>query len=153
MINDNQLVTAFGELVEAQRWDIFLTATFRRSIWSIEARRTFRHFFKHLNTESMIFYEKFILALTVFEKNVDRSGVHIHSFIQGINPSYATPLEKRCRAFFGDSKALPYDPTKGAKFYVGRKYASSQLDDFDFLRVNSKLRGHTVSSLPIAGVR
>jgi len=141
MIPNSQLVTAFGELIEGRNWDIFLTTTFRRPKGSTEAKRAFKYFFKHLNTPAMAFFNKFVFALAVFERDSNRNGVHIHALLQGINPSLVASLEKKCREFFGDSVALPYDSDKAGRFYIARKYVSSQLDDYDILRINSRLRG------------
>lgn len=131
-------------LLNKHKYDIWLTTTFRKRTLLEEAVGEFKYFFKHVNKPEEIFFHKYILAWVFFEQDNWRGGVHIHSVINGIEPSWAGLLEKRCRDFFGQSHVKPYDyslpETQSAINYLGQKYVSGKLPHYDFYRINSKLR-------------
>ena len=140
---DKRQITAeqqWVDFIDRERWDLFLTITFRHSKTSFVAKRLFKRFFKHLNTVPNEFFSKYIHCWVFFEKDVYRKGVHIHSLIRGICPSKAALLESKCKSSFGQAKVEPYDSLKGAKYYLAKKYCNNRLDDYDYYKINSAKR-------------
>ena len=141
MVGRTKLVSEFGRFLrDIGPWDLFITITFRNSMKISVAKKSFKQFFKHLNSYEQTFFEKFLICFIVFEKEDNRNGVHIHALIRGVKPLHAELLEKKCRKVFGHTAVLPYNSEKAARFYLSRKYISPDLIDFDFLRINSRLR-------------
>jgi hypothetical protein len=138
-----KLIKGYKDLLDAFSWDIYLTVTFKKSTKLAAAGSAFRYFFKHLNTSDYKFFEKYIKCFVFFEKHKFDRGVHIHSLIQGLNPSFASALENKCLKFFGESKvdAYRYDLPRPASDYLARKCLGSSLEHWDYLKINSKLRG------------
>lgn len=141
-MNNNEIVNGWVEFIDQRNWDIFLTITFRRITRSPLALKSFKWFFKHLNTTTEEYFRKFIYTLIFFENNPERSGVHIHAFIEGISPSTIKLLEKKCTDFFGLTDVKVYDPIKGGKFYLSKKIIDRNLDDYNYYKINSRLRNH-----------
>lgn len=133
------LVASYGDWI-GNDWDLFLTLTFgvmgaathkrpganhywdrhRRDIPPEDrAKELFNGFFKGLNRPNgIIYYKNRIRCFPVFE---NFPHPHVHAFIKGIRPHWAEELEYECSTFFGDSKVEAFDPTRGARYYLGDK--------------------------------
>lgn len=140
MISKHELALNWREFLNKEQWDLFVTITFRKRKLVIGAVKAFKHFFKYVNTFAEPLFKKFIRCFIVFEKEDNRGGVHIHTFIKGINPSHANKLEKNLRSVFGQSKAVSYDSKKGASFYLAKKLGLSNSVHYDYFKINSRLR-------------
>jgi len=140
-MDKQRLVDGWVEFIDRGRWDLFVTITFRESKTSGVAKRMYKHFFKHLNSQEKVFFKRLIYSIEIYEKDNYRDGVHIHSFINGINPKYAKDLERICTDRFGSSRIEPYCPGRGANYYLSSKLASSRLVDYDSHKINSRYRG------------
>lgn len=136
----NGLVASYGDWIGSYKWDLFLTVTFGvmgaaihkkpgasyywdRKLRNIppeqRAKQAFNYFLKHRNSPTgIIYYKGRIRCFTVFER---LPHPHIHAFVKGIREHWAEELEYECSQFFGDSKVNAYDPTRGAKYYLGDK--------------------------------
>lgn len=171
-----KLIGNFARFIEEQGpWDMFITLTFRKKKDSfllkensflyeekevVIAKRCLKMLFKYLNTDKMSFFDKYVICLTVFEKEHVRDSVHIHLFLRGIDPTKANDLKKRCLNFYlrrkkylGESNRkptcerlfeqvaiYPYDSEKRARFYLANKYGSSDMVHWDIYRINSRRR-------------
>lgn len=136
----NELTKAMNSLITREKWDLFITVTFFRQTSSLSAKKRFKHFIKYLNTKQRRYYDKFVKTWLFFEKDRYREGVHIHAFLSGIDSAHANYLETECNRVFGVSKILPYMPNQNASFYLARKYPLGVLEDFDFCKINSRIR-------------
>lgn len=157
----SSLVDAYGAWIGDHNWDHYLTATYgapgiaathrrpgARFYWNQgdrppaqRAKQTFNYFFKHLNSPNGVFYHDRIRCFFLFER---LPHPHIHAFIKGIDPQLAEALEHKCRQFFGDSKVVPYDSSKGARFYLGGKCVGREDVYWDVpYTVNSKYRSES----------
>lgn len=139
-MDKNKLTQGWVEFLGREKWDLFVTITFRHKKTLMPAIKAFKRFFKRLNTTSERFFDKFILCLVFFEKNWDGKTVHIHSVIKGICPSKARSLEHKCNEYFGQSRVVPYDPAKGVKHYLANKEVGNYLKHSDFYKINSAKR-------------
>jgi len=143
MMDKRKLVEVFQKFLDMQNYDLCLTITFRNKTGLELAKKQFKYFFKYLNTKEEMIFDSFFIGWVFFEKE-NRGGVHIHAIISGISPSKASILEKRCRDYFGESKVVPYDlsrPThKSMSRYLAEKYVTDDLEFFDFMRINSRIR-------------
>ena len=124
-------------------WDIWLTVTFKYPASSESAFKSFRYFFKRLNTPELVFFEKFIRCIVLTEKHERRASAHIHCLIHGIAPSLARSLEDKCRGFFGSSVAKAYDSElpRLASEYMAKKCADGVAEDWKVMKINAKWRG------------
>ena len=140
--HDYKMVEAFQEMLNRDRWDLFVTITFKEKRGVDGAKKAFKSFFRNLNLPSEIFYEKFILSWVFYESEGSRRGVHVHALIKGIDPSLASLLEEKCKGFFGLSKVVPYNYNNSgsATSYLARKYPNINLVFFDYYKINSRLR-------------
>ncbi|MFC1510152.1 hypothetical protein ACFL49_00640 [Candidatus Omnitrophota bacterium] len=134
------LKNEMNALITRERWDLFITITFSRSVSSFNAKKRFKYFFKHVNTEDKMFFTKYVKTWVFFEKDGYRNGVHIHSLLSGISENEAVLLEIRCKEVFGQCKVLAYRPNERASYYLACKYPLGVLADYDFLKINSRLR-------------
>lgn len=69
-----------------------------------------------------------------------RKGVHMHALVNQLAIAQFPLLKRECNAFFGNTDvAVPHD---GVISYVAKKCWSPNavLDDWDFLRINSRRR-------------
>jgi hypothetical protein len=144
MISNQRLVAEFQGFIDRWKFDICLALTFRQETKLAEAIKRFKFFFKHLNTKEEQFFSKFIRCW-VFYGTAGEHGVHIHALIQGIAPHLANRLEEKCSQFFGNTVVEPYDynfsKARSMSRYLSRKYLSTRLQDFDYYKINSRLRG------------
>ena len=135
---------AWRELIERINPDLFVTITFRTTTSKRAAEKYLKKFFKFLNKDGEIFYNKFILAwVVVFERPVEGDGYHIHALIRDINPSLALPLEKKLNERFGSSKVLVYDHNwfnYPASDYLAEKYIKYGYEGLELFRINSRFR-------------
>jgi len=124
--------------------DIYFSTTSRVKMLQMSAEKRFKYFFKHLNNPEGIFFKKRIFCWTFFDKPDKRGSVHIHSLINGIDPTLAVLLQKKCKGFFGQSKVRPYDHSlpreRLASHYLAEKVVRGELEHYDFYKINSKLR-------------
>ena len=134
------LIEGFNRLITRETPDLFVTVTFAKQTSSLLAKKKFKWFFKYLNTKDKRFFQKTIKTWILLEKEGFRRGVHIHAFIRGIDPKLAEALERKCDRFFGKSRVVPYDPEKNASYYLSRKYSSNALEDYDYCKINSRIR-------------
>ncbi len=153
------LVDSFAdEIIRKRHWDIYFNSTLRAPVKTLtivesgrpkdvvvwrndtaSLRKELQCFFANLNHYS-VFYTKYILALVFFERQYQGARIHIHAFIQGIRSEYSYALQSLACDFFGASKVEPYDPAKGARYYLGWKFVKPELCDFDFMKINSRAR-------------
>lgn len=148
------LIKTLAEFLSREDYDLWVTITFEeweKSLLSSRgkkpkyvtleaAEKKFVKFFERLNRPTKYYFKGYIKCWVFYEKRPWGKGVHIHSLIKGINPSFAKMLEKKCQRKFGRSKIEPYISGKGATGYLGRKYESLRLVHWDNYPINSKLR-------------
>ena len=82
-VSNFELKKEFESLLDKFNCDLFFNTTFRDTTKMWGAVNKFKYFFKHLNTPKQVFFDKYILCWTFFEKEDCRNGVHIHSLIKG----------------------------------------------------------------------
>ena len=140
MISKHELALNWREFLNKEQWDLFVTITFRKRKLVTGAVKAFKHFFKYVNTFAEPLFKKFIQCFVVFEKEDSRGGVHIHTFIKGINPFHTNKLEKNLKNIFGQSNVVPYDPNRGASFYLAKKVNTSNSVHYDYFKINSRSR-------------
>lgn len=134
MLNRNHLFSTWGKYLEKESWDLWATFTFREIVYLDKAKKEFKRFFKSIIGKTDYFFSKFIRTFTVFERNPDRPGVHIHCLIKGINPTLASKVSEKWE---GESKVLPYDSEKGARFYLTNICLSpKKLEHFEPYTIN-----------------
>ncbi len=159
--SNKEMVNAFSKLIESRKWDLFFTTTFRYTVQIDWAKIYFKTFFKYLNTKKKKYYDKSIFCLVFFEKDSSRTGVHIHSLVNGINAQDAVLIQTECKYFlfkkykgqrwngedvyyyirpFGQTCVRPYSPELKGRFYIAGKYVSRNLVHYDFYRINSRVR-------------
>ena len=139
-MNKTLLRTAFNEFLGRENWTLWITITFRNPTTKDLAHRRFKYFLKTLNNDQEEFYAKYVYAVIFYEFEGFRKGVHIHSIVNNISSDKARLLEAECKRVFGESKVVPMH--EGVKEYLAKKYGSAKLADFDYLKINSKYRGH-----------
>jgi hypothetical protein len=142
MLNSSKLKDGYQVFFDSYVWDIYLTVTFRQSTSASTALRSFKYFFKHLNTPDCVYFKQYIRCFIFCEKQGYQDGVHIHSLIQGVDITRAGLLEEKCRRFFGQSKVEPYQygSPRLASEYLAEKCVGLSLAHWDFIKINSKLR-------------
>ena len=138
MISRTNLRTNFEKFLRRFDFDMFITITFKEPTSEMKAKRMLKRFFKYLNTADEKFYHNFIYLWVFFEQNKKCDGTHIHALINGIRLSKSQSLEQRCFDYFGQSKVTAVHP--GVLPYISRKYTSPNLVDYDYLKINSRLR-------------
>jgi len=137
-------IRGFGKLIkQLGPFDLYATMTFPKVTEKTEAMDAYKHFFKYLNRDYKKFYERYIHCLVVYERNTSRKGVHIHSFIRGIQADLCDMVLRECKNYFGPQcDVQPYALRRWKKIkYIARKYVSPDLEDFDFYKINSRYRG------------
>ncbi|MBF0620045.1 MAG: hypothetical protein HQL19_07750 [Candidatus Omnitrophica bacterium] len=142
MPSERELVKGYQELLDSFQWDVFVTITFRKRATTAWAIHAVKCFLKHLNSREVQFFKKFVRCFVFSEKYGQREGIHLHLLIQGIDPSMAGALERKCLNIFGESAVKPYDHSlpRLASFYLAEKCISPLLDHWDFFKINSRLR-------------
>jgi len=138
MLNRKKLVNALKEFLEKDKWDTWLTVTFRTPVTSSLAKKKFKYFFKTLNKPDEEFFKKYILSCVFVERNKVKKGFHIHALVKGVAPSLCSRLEEKCREYFGESRVMPVH--EGVIPYLCDKYDTSSLEDWRFFKINSRLR-------------
>lgn len=142
--SEEEWLTSVQNELDSLCCDIYFSTTSRVKMLQVSAEKRFKYFFKHLNSSEEIFFKKFVLCWTFFDKADSRGSVHIHSLIKGIDPSLAVLLQKKCKSFFGQSDIRPYDHSlpkhRSASHYLAEKVVRDELDHYDFYKINSKLR-------------
>jgi len=131
---------AVGEWLSKYEWDWFWTQTFRDEISDNAALRVVRRTLMTL--ESLI--KGPIGAFYAIEKHKYRGGddpaalcPHIHMLVYGVREAEAFGLRRTgvWRMFFeryGRMRLEPYDPGKGATWYVGKYIAKEAFDRGDW---------------------
>ncbi len=143
MISRYGRIKGFIELIEKLGpFDLYTTMTFPKVTKKTEAMDAYKHFFKYLNRDYKKFYERYVRCLVIFENNISRKGVHIHSFVRGISPDLCEMVLRECKISFGrQCDVQPYAQKRWKNDrYIARKYVSPDLEDFDFLKINSRVR-------------
>jgi len=118
--------------------DVWMTVTFRRPVTVKTAKKMFKYFLQHINKPDDIYYEKYIYLWAFFENDYTRGGVHVHAIIDRIDTTKTERLQERCSEFFGESKVMTAH--QNVVPYLSRKYNTSSLIDFDYMKINSRLR-------------
>ena len=155
------------DFVRQRHWDIYFNTTLRAPVKTItivqngrsrdvitwrndtaSVRKELQCFFSNLNCYST-FFTKYILLLALFERQHKGARIHVHALIQGISPKFCYALRSLACDFFGESKIEPYDPAKNARGYFGKKFVNPDSCDFDFMRINSRVRKPPVVEWPI----
>ncbi|KJJ85002.1 hypothetical protein OMAG_001141 [Candidatus Omnitrophus magneticus] len=130
-------------------------------------------FFKHLNTPQEQFFERYIIMFYHIERHNLSDRVHAHLLVPDIEPILAPRLEeilstKRCRRARcvqdritdKDEKYLddPYREVIGKEImvymyrsrrhagYLGKKYGSEKVQEWGYMRINSRYRGSRPST-------
>lgn len=146
------------DFVRQRHWDIYFNTTLRAPVKTLtivqnggprdvvvwrndtaSVRKELQCFFSNLNRYST-FFTKYILLLTVFERQYKGERIHVHALIQGIPPEFCYVLRSLACDFFGESKIEPYDPKRRARYYFGNKLTNPDLCDVDFMKINSRAR-------------
>ena len=138
MFEKKKLEIALKEFLERGNHDIWVTLTFRNTVTPSLAKKKFKYFFKTLNKPGEAFFKKYILSWVFVEKNKVKDGVHIHALVKGIAPALCRKLERKCKEFFGESRIKPMH--EGVIPYLCEKYNTSSLEDWGFVKINSKRR-------------
>ena len=158
---------SFADFVDTRDWDIYFTTTLRAPVKTItivqngrsrdviawrndtaSVRKELQCFFANLNRYST-FFTKYILLLAIFERQHKGARIHVHALIEGIPPKFCYALRSLACDFFGESKIEPYDPKRRARYYFGDKFTNPDLCDFDFMKINSRVRRRPVVEWPI----
>jgi len=67
MTNNKTMVAEFAKFIKKEgNWDLFLTITFRKRTPVIQAKKSFKYFFKQLNTKEKSFFRKFVKCWVFF---------------------------------------------------------------------------------------
>lgn len=111
----SKMIKEIGGWLDAYPWQWFLTLTFAKNVSPDTAKALFRQFIDDLGEEVTFF--------VVVEWHRFRDCVHIHSLVGKV--------DKEISWLHGMKKALPYDKSLGARYYVA-KFISSPLADWDF---------------------
>ena len=141
--NKKRIEEEYGKyLSEFAEWTLFFNVSFQRTSSYGWAKKRFKWFFKYLNTENEIFFSNYVRCWVFYERhNTSRGSVHIHALIDRVRPEQAEVIQKKARSYFGEwSKVEPYDPTRGAAYYVAKKINNPKLLEYEFYVINSKLR-------------
>ena len=116
-------------------WEWFVTMTFRDppagTTWTKPgwgyAKRAWREFSQV--TMAALDGRKWVRC---FEMQRERGVPHIHALVAGVDPAIRRmTMVDWCWVNYGMARILPYDPTKGAGYYLC-KYLTKELADVDF---------------------
>ena len=130
---------AWGEWLKGMaEWEWFVTMTFRNPP-HLPGRATYTApgwaYAKGAWRKFLALTPPAIEPLTwvrCFEMQEDRNVPHIHALVAGIAPGIRRmDLVDWAWVNYGMARILPYDPTKGADYYLC-KYFSKELSDIEF---------------------
>jgi len=135
---NQKLKLSFEGFIRKFPYDTWMTVTFKRTVSTEVAKKRLKQFLKHLNTANTVYYQKSVRLWAFFEKNTIGNGVHVHCLIDGMDTSKCPQLERECLKRFGQSTVTAGHANVIP--YVAEKYNSTGLDDFDYMKVNSRYR-------------
>ncbi len=134
-MNLKRYAKGFTEHAINDGYQLFLTTNFRMSTSFNSAHRKFVHFFELINLYSRM-YSEFIRTYIFYEKNDDRTGVHIHALIKGIDEKYWPELEAICFKELGQTKLKRID--EYTTEYLLKKDVLNRLVTWEPLKIRDK---------------
>jgi hypothetical protein len=143
---------AWGDFLSQYRWDWFVTLTFEGDVKSFTAHRRCERWLRDLERAA---------GMPIFWFRADEYGelngkFHMHLLVGNVAHLGRFAWMNRWQKHNGFARNFPYDPAKGASFYVA-KYVTKQLGDYelsdnaDAFRVQQpslKLFGQRVNAVP-----
>lgn len=124
-----KLAHAVGEWLGGEKWDAWCTLTFRAGNYSSDAAtRAFANLRDWLISQGAPHLSYFV------GHEVGGAGgrLHLHGLLGGLPPvDSRRGVWKWWHKRYGRAQVLPYDPEKGAAYYVS-KYVSKGLAEWDF---------------------
>lgn len=135
-----QLIRAFKSFLNKDKYDLWITITFRNATNMEDAEKKVRYFFKYLNTKYTQYFEKFIRGWFFFEKDDDRNGVHVHAIVQRIPQVFMSEIEVKCNSSSELGNTVVKKMHDKVIPYLAFKYNTEKLEDFKPFKINSRPR-------------
>ncbi|MBF0511817.1 MAG: hypothetical protein HQL13_05755, partial [Candidatus Omnitrophica bacterium] len=106
---------AIRQDINNQIWDLWASITFFGVVSKPEAEKQIRKFFHDINrTVGMQIVSGGVSLFICYEKHTDKAGVHVHTFIRGINAVHAGLIQQMANQELGDSQVEPFVQDEGA---------------------------------------
>lgn len=142
LISKRDLLEAWQQYItKGYEWTLWFNPSFRAPTSYEIAKKRLKWFFKYLNSENELYVPNFIRCWAFYERQGGSNGVHIHAFIDRIDPKHSGVIQDKARKYFGEMSLVePYDASRGASYYLARKINTSRLIAYEFYVINSKIR-------------
>ena len=114
----HELETAWGDLLDVWTWTHFATLTFARPVGEEGARLEFGRWIRRLQQRSRGKVGRFYAA-----ERGSGGLLHLHALIEASLP----PEAAQAAWLAGRAEVVPYDRTRGARFYVTKGIGTSDL--------------------------
>ena len=119
-----QLHKAWGDWLDGQPWDHYVTLTFKKESGPDVAKSRFARWIRRLEQEAQLP----LLWFVGFENGKQLGRLHLHALVGNTR---ALPVSTMAELWqHGWSRIMPYRPTLGAAHYV-TKYVTKELLDYD----------------------
>ena len=135
--NPRTMANQMGEFLSRFHWDWFVTITFRDEPTDYGAWRRTYAWLRSLEKSA----RRHVGAYIVIEYHRWRAGrnymvPHSHLLVTGVAGLKRTVVWKRTFDRYGRTRILPYDPQKGASYYVAKYVAKEVFErgEWDFWR-------------------
>lgn len=121
------IAEAWGTWLDEFSWDLWCTLTFKEERSHASATRAFENFGKFIRNSGSPDAGWF------FAHEVGRLGrLHLHALIGGIDPwTSRRALWRWWFRRYGRAQILPFDPDRGAAFYVAKYVTKGELSHYD----------------------
>lgn len=118
---------AWGEWLNAFHWDAWCTLTFREERSHASATRAFERFGRWLRREGNP------AAGWFYAHEVGSYGrLHLHALVGGLEPyTSRRALWRWWFDHYGRAQILPFDPGRGAAYYVSKYVTKGELSHYD----------------------
>ncbi|MFZ2384645.1 MAG: hypothetical protein WBE75_00340 [Candidatus Omnitrophota bacterium] len=147
LIRKRKLLEAWQQYItEGYEWTLWFNVSFRIPTSDKVAKKRFKWFLKYLNTENELYVPNFVICWVFYERQDTSNGVHIHALIDRIDSKHSEVIQAKARKYFGEmSKVEPYDPFRGASYYLAGKINTSRLVACERYVISSKTRNISLS--------
>lgn len=121
-----ELTEAWGEWLGKWPWQLWSTLTFKQEQSHNSATRAFRNFAQWLQKDSPS------AGWFCAHEIGDYGRLHLHALLGGLGPHVSVNMLWRWWFDrYGRAQLLPYDPTRGAAFYISKYVVKGDLSHYE----------------------
>lgn len=143
----NPLADGWGDFLGGFGWDWFVTLTFEGDVKTFTARNRCNAWLKSLEKAA----EQPVAWFRGDEYGERFGKFHMHLLIGGVEHLHRFTWMERWHARNGIARIFPFDPSRGAAYYVS-KYVTKQFGEWD-ISENAESFRIRQSNLPLTGQR